>query len=332
MRRVKVNALKSKTDSGENNKKSFLFLVIFFAAIIIIAVAFHIISGGGFLTGENLKIIVSHATYPAFIAWGISFLFACGYNDLSIGGVLVLSAFAAMIAGNQFGYPGVIIGGCFVGVFVVFINFNVFAFTKIPSWIAGISLAMIYEAIAVIIKMSPKTKDLITMGINKDIRKLGELPWSFLIMVIGFVAAYLIYTRTSIGLNIRAIGGDVRVARALGINVTKTLLLVGIIAGLFIGVASVIQISYTGNMTVKTGLTSMYMIFQPLAIVLLAQILEKHININIAIPICAFIIYAIFNMLTILGVPSGTLQEAALGAFLIIFGMIGRRGYTGVVK
>ncbi|MDR0817413.1 MAG: hypothetical protein LBN35_02105 [Clostridiales Family XIII bacterium] len=324
--------MQSKTDSGEKNKKSILFIVIFFVAIVVVAVAFHFLSGGGFLTGENLKIIISHATYPAFIAWGISFLFACGYNDLSIGGVLVLSAFATMIAGNQFGYPGVIIGGALTGILLVFINFNVFAFTKIPSWIAGISLAMIYEAIAVFIKMGPSTKNLITMGINKDIRKLGELPWSFLLMAVGFVAAYLIYTRTSVGLNIRAIGGDVRVAKALGINVTKTLLLVGLIAGLFIGIASIIQISYAGNMTVKTGLTSMYMIFQPLAIVLLAQILEKHININIAIPICAFIIYAIFNMLTILGVPSGTLQEAALGAFLIIFGILGRRGHTGVVK
>jgi ribose transport system permease protein len=328
-----VNALQSKTDIGEKNKKkSILFIVIFFGAIVILSVAFHFLSGGGFLTAENLKIIISHATYPAFIAWGISFLFACGYNDLSIGGVLVLSAFVTMIAGNQFGYPGVIIGGAVTGILLVFINFNVFAFTKIPSWIAGISLAMIYEAIAVFIKMGSSTKDLITMGINKDIRKLGELPWSFVIMLVGFVAAYLIYTRTSVGLNIRAIGGDVRVAKALGINVTKTLLLVGIIAGLFIGIASILQISYAGNMTVKTGLTSMYMIFQPLAIVLLAQILEKHININIAIPICAFIIYAIFNMLTILGVPSGTLQEAALGAFLIIFGILGRRGHTGVVK
>lgn len=327
-----MNALKSNTDSVEKRKNTILFLIIFFAAIIVLAVVFNIISGGSFLTGENLRIILSHSTYPAFIAWGISFLFACGYTDLSIGGVLVLSEFAAILASQQFGYAGLIIGGGVVGVLLIFINFNVFAFTKIPSWIAGISLAMVYEAIAVIIYQSPATKSLIRMGIARDVRKLGDLPWSFLIMVVGFIVAYLIYTRTSIGLNIRAVGGDVRVAKALGINVTKTLLLVGLIAGLFIGVASIMQISYTGSMNVRTGLTSMYMIFQPLAIVLLAQIIERHININIAIPICSVLIYAIFNILTTLGVPSGTLQEAALGAFLIIFGMLGRRGFSGVVK
>jgi ribose transport system permease protein len=73
-------------------------------------------------------------------------------------------------------------------------------------------------------------------------------------------------------------------------------------------------------------------VFQPLAIVLLAQILQKRLNIIIAVPICAVIIFAVFNLLTILGVPSGTLQEAFLGAFLIVFGVVGQRGVKGVVK
>ena len=101
---------------------------------------------------------------------------------------------------------------------------------------------------------------------------------------------------------------------------------------MFIGVAAFLQQSYSARTTVKTGLTSMYMVFQPLAIYLLSQILLKIINIIVAVPICAFIIYAIFNLLTILGVPSGTMQETVLGAFLIIFGIIGQRGFKGVVK
>ena len=131
------------------------------------------------------------------------------------------------------------------------------------------------------------------------------------------------------GLNIRAIGGNKEVAKALGINIVKTLLWVGLISGIFIGIASIVQESVAGRTTVRTGLTSIYVVFQPLAIVLLAQILQKKINIIIAVPICAVIIYAVFNLLTILGVPSGTLQEAFLGAFLILFGIIGQRGLRG---
>jgi ribose transport system permease protein len=276
--------------------------------------------------------VAREPTWPIFVAWGLCFLFACGYTDLSIGAILVLGSFATTLFGNWLGWPGVIFGGLIVGVLLTFINFNVFAYTKIPSWIAGISLAMIYEAVAIFLKVNKTTSNLIYTDMPDSLRLLGNLPWSVVLAAVGFVASYIIYNRTSVGLNIRALGGNKDVAKALGINILKTLLWVGVICGLFIGFASVVQQSFAGRTTIATGLTSIYVIFRPLAIVLLAQILQKRLNIIIAVPICAVIIFAVFNLLTILGVPSGTLQEAFLGAFLIAFGILGQRGYKGVVK
>ncbi len=321
-----------KTAAGDQPVHSAVFILIFFGVIAVIMVTAHLLTGGRFMTGQNLGVIVSHTVYPTFIAWGICFLFACGYTDLSIGGVVVLGSFAAGIFGNYFGYIGVILGGLVVGTLLIFVNFNIFAFTKIPSWIAGISLAMIYEAVAVFLKVGKATKPLIDTELSRDTRLLGQLPLSIILLGVGLIVVYFIYNRTTIGLNIRAIGGNAHVSKALGINVLRTLLWVGLIAGLLIGVASFIQESYAGRTTVKTGLTSIFVIFQPLAIVLLAQILQKRINIIIAIPLCAFIIYAVFNLLTLLGVPSGTLQETFLGLFLIVFGILGQRDVKGVVK
>ncbi|MDR1299682.1 MAG: hypothetical protein LBJ84_05465 [Oscillospiraceae bacterium] len=315
-----------------NNKKNLVTAAVFIAALAAALVLFNAVSGGKFLERENLMVVVSHIIYPAFTAWGLSFLFACGYTDMSVGGVVVLAAFASNVFGNRYGYPGVVVAGIAVGTLLIFINFNIFAYTKIPSWIASISLAMIYEAFGFYLKTNSATKQLVTTALSRDYRMLGQLPWSALLLVAGFAAAYIVYNRTTVGLNIRAIGGNTDVSRAMGVNVNRTLIWVGLISGLFIGAAAVIQISYSGLMTVKTGLTSMSIIFQPLAIVLLAQIMKKKINIIIAVPVCSFIIYSIFNLLTILHVPSGTLQEACLGAFLIIFGVIGQRGNRGVVK
>jgi ribose transport system permease protein len=302
------------------------------AVIVVISVIFNFISGGKFLDGTNVVIIISHIVWPTFVAWGFCFLFACGYTDLSVGAILVLGSFATAIFGSLLGYPGVILGGLIVGVLLTFLNFNIFAFTKIPSWIAGISLAMIYEAVAVFFKVNKATETLIYTVMDKRLRILGELPWSIIILAAGFVISYIIYNKTTVGLNIRALGGNKAVAKALGINITKTLLMVGLICGLFIGLAAIIQQSIAGRTLVKTGLTSINMVFQPLAIVLLAQVLQKRLNIIIAVPLCSIIIFAIFNLMTIMGVPSGTLQEAFLGAFLIGFGIIGQRGYKGVVK
>ena len=316
----------------ESVRRNGLFVALFIVGLAAVMFIFNLISGGSFLEWSNLKVIISHVVYPSFIAWGFCFLFACGYTDMSIGGVVVLGSFASCILGNWLGLPGVVLGGLIVGFMLIFINFLIFTYTGIPSWIAGISLAMIYEAVAFYLKIAPGTKPLVTTALAREYRLLGQLPWSLIFLAVGLVAVYFIYNRTTVGLNIRALGGNREVARKLGINVNRTLLSVGVIIGVLIGIACFLQQSYAGQTTVKTGLTSINLIFQPLAIYLLAQIIQKRINIIICVPICAFILYAVFNVLTVLGVPSGTLQEAFLGIFIIIFGILGSRGVKGVVK
>jgi len=327
-----MQTLQPNKPAAEKHQNPAVFAAILIAGIAVVSVIFNFIAGGKFLEPSNIKLIVSYTVWPTFVAWGLCFLFACGYTDLSLGAILVLGSFATTIFGNWLGYPGVVLGGLVTGALAVFINFNIFAFTKIPSWIAGISLAMIYEAAAIFLKVNKTTSDLIYTDMPDSLRHLGNLPWSIILGAAGFVTVYLLYNRTTVGLNIRALGGNKDVAKSLGINILRTLLMVGIISGILIGVASVVQQSFAGRTTIASGLTSIYVIFRPLAIVLLAQILQKRLNIIIAVPICAVIIFAVFNLLTILGVPSGTLQEAFLGAFLIGFGIIGQKGYKGVVK
>ncbi len=316
--------------SGKKTNR-WLFPLVFVVALIIVFFIFHLISGGIFLEWSNLKGIIAHIAYPSFIAWGFCFLFACGYTDMSIGAVIVLGSFAANVLGNAMGVPGVVIGGLVTGLVLVFINFLIFTYTGIPSWIAGISLGLIYEAAALALKFSDNGS-LFTNALAKEFRTLGQLPWCIIILAVGLLVIYFLYNRTTVGLNIRSLGGNKEVSKALGINVNRTLLAVGLISGILIGIACFMQQSYAGQTTVKTGLTSINLIFQPLAIYLLAQIMQKKINIVIGVPICAFILYAVFNILTIMGVPSGTLQEACLGIFIVIFAIIGQRSVKGVIK
>lgn len=316
-----------RADQKEN---SALFLVIIVAVFVIAMVIVNLVTGGGFLEPKNIEVIISNSIYPTFIAWGLCFMSACGYTDLSLGGVVVLGSFATCAFGNAFGYPGVILGGLIVGTLLVFVNFSIFAFTKIPSWIASISLAMIYEALAIFLRTNSVTKPYVDAEL--DLRAIGLFPLNVVLLVVGFVIVYFVYNRTSVGLNIRAIGGNKSVSRSLGINVVKTLLWVGLICGLLLGAAAMIQQSYNRKTYVMSGLTSIQLIFKPLAIALLAEILQKRVNVILAVPFCSIIIYAVFNLMTFLGVPSGTLQDVFLGAFVIVFGIIGQKGVKGVVK
>ncbi|MDR3298819.1 MAG: hypothetical protein LBU43_02155 [Candidatus Accumulibacter sp.] len=316
----------------EKRQNSALFFILFVVVLAILAVIVHFLTGGMFLEARNAQIILSNSIYPTFIAWGLCFLFACGYTDLSIGGVVVLGSFASCAFGNLYGYPGVILGGLITGILLIFVNFTIFAFTKIPSWIASISLAIVYEAIGVFLRVHSVTKPYVDAELSRNFRDLGQFPVNVILLVAGFIFVYFLYNRTTIGVNIRAVGGNKAVARVLGVNILRTLLWVGLICGLLIGASSVIQQSYNVKTFAMAGMTSIVLLFKPLAIALLAQILQKWINIIVAVPFCSLIIYAVFSLMTFFGVPSGTLQDVFLGIFLIVFGIGGQKKVNEVVK
>jgi ribose/xylose/arabinose/galactoside ABC-type transport system permease subunit len=333
----KVSAEPSAVENEERTSlqgstRTWIFALGVIAVCGVLFFLFNTLTHGVFLEWSNIQILLGQMVWPSFMAWGMTFLFACGYTDLSWGAVVVLGSFATGVFGNMWGLGGAIIAGVLVGSALVFINFCVFSFTKIPSWIAGISLAMVYEAVSVFLKTNAKTGPLVEEALHKELQVLAQLPQCLIILVIGFVIIYFIYNKTSIGFNIRSIGGNQKVALALGVNLKKTLLWVGLITGLLIGVTSFLQESYSGYTTVKTGLTSIFLIFQPLAIALLADIMQKRINVIIAVPLCSFLLFAVFNCLTLMHVESGTYQEAILGLFLIVFGVVGQRKVKGVVK
>ena len=302
----------------------------------VIAVAFlvilNVIVDGKFLTIQNLSIILSAATVPAFVAWGFSYLFALGITDLSAGAIIILAATASAISGNALGYVPMFIIGVLVGVACLALNMTVFRVTKIPPWIAGLGMTMIYETIAGYYSQVRVAQGLKVEALADEMRLLGRSPAIYIMLLVGFVIAYITYNKTSLGLNARAVGGSEDVAKMMGINTKRALLLGGLMAGFFFGFAGVLKESYAGYVLAQTGLSSLSTVFQPLAAVLLAQALQKYINIVVAIPISTFLIAMIFNVLTLLGVPSGTFQEFLLGAIVIAFGITAQRTVKGVVK
>lgn len=316
-----------------DKKKNAIQLGTLLVIIAAVCIVFNILFDGRFLSRDNINILVSHAIIPTFTAWGMCFVFACDYTDMSIGSIIILAANMAGILGSTaLGYPGVILGGVLAGMVLMTINFLIFVYTKIPSWIAGIGMAMIYEAIAFFYSSRQLAKGSTIAQLTSEMRKLGKPPYIYIIFVIGLILAYIIYNRTEIGLNIRALGNGIKLSESMGIKTAKTIICVGVICGFFVGCSAFLNESYSARINAKTGLTSLSMIFQPMAAYMLAQVLHTKINIIIGIPLCSLFVYGIFNMLTFVGVPSGTLQEAVLGVIVIVFGILAQRKETKVVK
>lgn len=307
-------------------------LPIIVIAALALLVVLNVVVDGKFLTFQNFTIILSAATVPAFVAWGFSYLFACGITDLSAGAIIVLAATASAIVGNALGYVPMFIAAVLVGVLCLAVNMTLFQVTKIPPWIAGLGMTMVYETIAGYYSQVRVSQGLRVEGLADEMRVLGRSPAIYIMLVIGFIIAYVTYNKTSIGLNARAVGGNADVAQMMGINTRRALMLGGLMAGFFFGFAGVMKESYAGYVVAQTGLSSLSTVFQPLAAVLMAQALQKHINIAIGIPISTFLIAMIFNILTLMGVPSGTFQEFLLGVIVVVFGITAQRNVKGVVK
>jgi ribose transport system permease protein len=317
---------------GEEKKAGWGLKLIVIVACIVVLVIMNMLTGGNFLQPSNLKTIAVNASVPTFTAWAFVFIFASGFIDLSLGAVIVLAANVAGTFGNQFGYPGLVVTGLITGVLLMTLNFTVFQVTKIPSWIAGLGLTMVYEAISSFYSEQRLQMGLRVVALESEYRALGRAPLAFVVVIIGLIIAYIIYNRTTIGLDIRAMGDNQTVARNMGIKLGRTVILSGVVAGIFVGCAAFMKESFAGTVNAVTGLSSLSQTFQPLAAALLSQALAKHINIIVAVILSTLFVMAIFNFLTLMQVPSGTWQETVLGISVIIFGVLANRNTKEVVK
>lgn len=319
--------------STEKNSVRINQYIVIIIATLVVMCLMAVITKGEYFRLKSMKAVLMHMVVPSCVACALSFLFTAGI-DLSLGAVMSLSGFMAAALADHFGlgYLGLILGSIGVSVILLSLNAVCMNILKIPSWAGSLGLALFYEAIGVYYNRYMMDHGGAMYYLSKRALELGKFPWILLAAFIVFLAAYIVYYHTRIGLNLRACSGNAEVSRMLGINVTKTFVL-GFIAGaVFLGLASAINVSYSRTLSASSGLGSISALFKPMAILFMGMALEKYMNRIIGIVLSGFLIMSLFNVMTQLGVPSGTFQNVALGACIILLGIFAQRGSKGVVK
>ncbi|MGE4277048.1 MAG: ABC transporter permease [Lawsonibacter sp.] len=304
---------------------------------VIIAVLYfvlNVIVGGRFFTVSNIFSVLTSSVVNTFIVLGFCFIFTMGIFDLSVGAIMILASnVGGILAINLgMGYFGLLAGSILTAVLLEAVNLKMIQITKIPAWIFGLGGTMVYEAIGSMYNSVQIAAGKQAVSLQDSCRGLGVPPANIVVLLLGLVFAYFLFNKTSIGFGSRALGSNQTVAGMMGVDINKTMLLAGIVGGVFLGLASAINESYSGRIVPTTGLNSIATIFVPLAAFLLAQALERIFNLTIAAIVSSVIITSIFNMLTLMNVPSGTWQKVIMGASVLICGMISQRDEKGVVK
>jgi ribose/xylose/arabinose/galactoside ABC-type transport system permease subunit len=226
-----------------------------YIALALLIAIFWLLAGNRFMSGQNWSYIAQQVPVLAVLAIAETLVITSGFIDLSVGSVLGLASFAATIGAANFGLPGLLLG-LTVGVLTGLINGSIFAFVRIPSFIVTLGTMVILRAVLQIISggeaiylsdQSNATSVVATLNV------IGQFPGIIIAGGVIWFLAWLLYTKTTFGDDLKAMGGNERVVGLFGVNLNRRRLTTFTIAGFVVGLAAILNLARIGAATPVTG-------------------------------------------------------------------------------
>lgn len=214
--------------------------------LVVLVILFQLRSGGVFLSTNNLRGILGILPEAALVALGVTLLMICGEFDLSVGSVFALMPMTmavSFVSGVPF-LPAMLAGLALCAV-IGFVNGWITIKFDIPSFITTLGMMFMARSLTVVVSggFPPRIKP-------------GEVPsWLFSGFVdsAGFVRASVLWfigiavlmavllSRTNFGNWVRATGGFLPAAQAMGIPTARVKIVCFMICSVLAGFAGMIQ-------------------------------------------------------------------------------------------
>lgn len=200
-----------------------------------------------FLTIRNMQNLSIHMAILLICGIGETFVIILGCIDLSVAGVLTLSAIVSATTLPFLGGFFAIIVGILVGAICGFINGVAYQFFKIPSLIVTLAMSTISLGIALMTSDAQPVKAYVTSYRYLAKSEIFNIPIIWIVAAIILSLSYLMGKYTSIGRYTYAIGGKEDVVKLFRIPVRKTKILIFTIAGLLYGLSGVLLAGRIGQ-------------------------------------------------------------------------------------
>jgi rhamnose transport system permease protein len=280
-----------------------------------------------FLSGSNIRFILSDATIYVLVAIGETFVVLTRNVDLSVGSVVGLSAY---VSANMFqAHPGIAIPlvflvGLGVGLACGVVTGLVTAVGRVPSLVVTLAMLYIVRGFDTIIVGSGQVvaNSLPDGFINIFHATVIGLPDIAIVtaVVVGVAAYYLRSYRS--GRDLYAIGSDPDAARLAGIPIARRVFVAFVISGAIAGVAGVLWATQfnTIDSTAANGLE-----LQIVAAVVVGGVaIFGGSGSVVGAALGAVLLQTINVALNVLGVPS--LWTEAISGFLLLLAITLDRG------
>ena len=231
--------------------------------LIALVILFTAINPQFFSLRNFARITISSA--PALmVAVGVTFIILMGSIDLSMEGVISLTAVLFCMAFVRFG-GNLAAGGWLamplilaLGAGIGFVNGLIHVRLRIPSFMASLAMGFVGTGAAVLLTGGDivKVDDDVFRGLL-TYRVLG-FPLMVYVAVVFLGLGWFLQTRTTLGRNFYAVGGGEDLAHASRLNVRRVRIAGFTLAGVFYAVAAILQVAKLGQAESVTGANFMF--------------------------------------------------------------------------
>ncbi|MGE0004698.1 MAG: ABC transporter permease [Parvibaculaceae bacterium] len=209
-----------------------------------------------FLSVNNLVQTMRAGLELAVVSAGMTLVIIMGGIDVSVGGILAVSA---IIVGKayQWGMPSAVVAplGLLTGSLLGAVNGIITAKLKVPPIIATLGSMYIFSAIMFLviggawIAGLPGTLSPLVNG------NVGFVPASAIVIAAVYVFAWVLLRKLPYGKHLYAIGCSEPSARLAGIDVDRTKIATYALLGLLAGLAALLYVARLRNVEINIGTT-----------------------------------------------------------------------------
>ena len=243
-----------------NILKEMTMVFVLIGLLIVFAILCHVVQGRNFLSLANLLNILGQNAYLLIIGVGITFIMLGGGMDLSTGYLVsTVGISMGLVNAAGLGFIPTILFGIALAVAISAFNGAIYAWLKVFPFIITLATQYVLNGATY----------LLTGGVSKTIRDLsggfkilggynisigsGALKTGVLVAVLMVALGSFILNMTHFGRNVYALGSNPEAVALSGVSVAKMRILVFALAGLFFGIAQVVNIGRIGSVNNSMG-------------------------------------------------------------------------------
>ena len=216
--------------------------------LLLLVVVMGILSPKYFLTVNNLIQIVLQSSITILIAVGEFFAILIAGIDLSVGSVLALTGMvtAKMMVGGVPIIVAILVGGILLGGLLGLINGILVVQTGLHPFIITLGGLTVFRGLTLVISNARPVYGFPAAFQNTIAGDVLGIPVPIIIALAVAVIFYIITTKTILGRNLYAIGGNQDSAWLSGVNVKIHKMVVFSLSGMAAGTAGIVMIGRLG--------------------------------------------------------------------------------------